>query len=124
MKFQAVDLPKTVDCDWAFYTLINLWWFDSDTSRLAERDRDQLSPVVYHINADARALNAMPENPARQMFPVEIDIYVLVLGVAKCFCLCGCFIVVLRTVVTTPDVVLWIREGLFTSSDAFRSLCR
>ena len=58
------------------------------------------------------------------MSPGEIDIYVLVFGVAKRFGLRRCFVVVLRTVVTAPDVVLWIREGLFTSSNAFRGLCR
>ena len=59
----------------------------------------------------------------KYMFPVGMDKCVLVFGVAKRFLPCRCF-VVFRTVVTTPDVVLWIREGLFTSSDAFRGLCR
>ena len=58
------------------------------------------------------------------MSPVEIDIYALVFGVAKRFRLCRGIIVVLGTVVTTPDIVLWTREGLFTSFDTFRSHCR
>jgi hypothetical protein len=67
----------------------------------------------------------MPENKhVKSMSPLEIDIYVLVFGVTKRFRLCRCIIVVFRTVVTTPDIVLWIREGLFMSSDAFRGLRR
>ena len=76
MRFQAVELPETIDCVWAFYTLIDLWYFESDTSRLAGRDGDQLSPVVYHIDADARAINGMPEDPARQMYVSRRNRYI------------------------------------------------
>ena len=65
MTFQRVNLPETVNRIWAVSTLIGLWWFESDTNRLA--GPDQLSPVVYDINVDARAINGMPENSARQM---------------------------------------------------------
>ena len=75
MRFKAVDLPETADCVWAFYTLISLWGFESDTNRLAGRDRDPLSPIVYHINVDARACNGMPENPARQVYVSRGDEY-------------------------------------------------
>ena len=107
MRFKAVNPPETVDCVWAFSTLIDLWWFESDKKRFAGIQIHHRSSVVYHINVDARAINGMPENPyVKSMFPVEIDIHGHVFGVAKSLRLCRCFIVMLRTVVTTPDIVL------------------
>ena len=76
MRFQAVDPPETVDCVWVFSTLIDLWWFESDTNRLAGIQRDQLSPIVDHINIDTRAINGMPENPARQIYVPRRNRYI------------------------------------------------
>ena len=57
-------------------------------------------------------------------FPVKIEGYVLKFSyMTECFCLgCG-IVVVLRTVITTPDMVLGIRGRVVHVSDRFRYLC-
>ena len=62
MTFETVDLPDTVDCVWAFSTMIDLWWIISDRNKLSS-GRDQFSEsVVYYINVDPRALNGLPSS--------------------------------------------------------------
>ena len=56
-------------------------------------------------------------------FPVKMEGYVLFSYMTECFCLgCG-IVVVLRTVITTPDMVLGIRGRVVHVSDRFRYLC-